>query len=119
MDYIEANKIIGPEQEGFRLGRSCSRAITHLSFGIEDAHTRNKDILLAYLDFTQVFPSADHLQLERTLHFLGIPEDFIFIVANLYKVARTTCETPRGKTRQIFVLRGTLQGDPYPHSSSY
>ena len=39
MDYIEANKIISPEQEGFRPGRSCSRAITHMSLCIEDAHT--------------------------------------------------------------------------------
>jgi hypothetical protein len=81
MDYIEANKVISPEQEGFRPGRYFSRAITHLSLCIEDAHTHNKDILLAYLDFTQAFPSTDHLQLERTLRFLGIPEDFIFIVA--------------------------------------
>jgi len=112
MDYIEANKIISPEQEGFRLGRSCSRAITHLGLCIEDAHTHNKDILIAYLDFTQGLPSAYHLQLERTLRFLGIPEDFIFIVAILYKRSYTTFETPHGKTRKIPVLRDTLQGDP-------
>jgi hypothetical protein len=112
MDYIEANTIISPEQEGFRPCRSCSRAITHLSLCLEDAHTHNKDILLAYLDFTQAFPSANHLQLERALRFLGIPEDFIFIVANLYKEAYTTFETPHGKTQQIPILRGTLQGDP-------
>ena len=113
MDYIEANKISSPEQEGFRPGRSCSKAITHMSLCIEDAHTHTKDIMLAYLDFTQAFPSADHMQLERTFRFLGIPEDFIFIVANLYKGAHTTFETPHGKTRQIPVLRGTLQGDPH------
>ncbi len=33
-------------------------------------------------------------------------------MANLYKVANTTFETLDGKTRQIPVLRGTLQGDP-------
>jgi hypothetical protein len=82
-DYIEANKIIIPEQEGFRPDRSGSRAITHLSLRIENTHTHNKDVLLVYLDFTQAFSSADHLQLERTLRFLGIPEDCIFIVANL------------------------------------
>ena len=30
-DYIEARKILSPEQEGFRADRSCSRTITHLS----------------------------------------------------------------------------------------
>ena len=68
--------------------------------------------MLAYLDFTQAFPSADHLQLERTLRFLGIPEDCIFIVASLYKGAHTTLETPLGKTRKTPVLGDTLQGDP-------
>ncbi len=112
MDFVEANEIISPEQEGFHPGRSCSRAITHLGLCIEDAHTHNKDILIAYLDFTQAFPSAYHLQLEGTLCFLGIPEDFILIVANLYKGAQTTFDNPHGKIRQIPVLRGTLQGDP-------
>jgi len=112
MDYIEANKIIIPDQEGFRQGKSCSRAITHSILSIEDAHAHNKDILIAYIDFNQVFPSADHLHFERTLHFLGIPEDFIFIVANLYKGAHTTFETLHGKIRKIPVLRGTLQRDP-------
>jgi hypothetical protein len=85
MDYIEANKNSSTEQEGSRLDRSCSRAITHPSLCIEDAHTHNKDILIATFDFTQAFPSADYLQLERTLRFLGIPKEFIFIVAILYK----------------------------------
>jgi hypothetical protein len=83
MDYIESNIIISPEHEGFRQGRFCSRAITHLSLIIEDAHSQNKDILIAYLDFTQAFPSANLLQIERTLRFLGIPEELIFIGANL------------------------------------
>ncbi len=30
-DYIEARKILSPEQEGFWADRSCSRPITHLS----------------------------------------------------------------------------------------
>jgi hypothetical protein len=119
MDYIEANKFTSPEQEGFRPGISYSRANTHQSRCIEDVHTHNQDILIAYLDFTQAFPSADHFHLEQTLCFLGIPEDLTFIVANLYKGAHTTFETPHGKTRQIFVLRGTLQGTPYALSSSY
>ena len=51
-------------------------------------------------------------QLARTLRFLGIPEDFIFIVTNLYKGAHATFHTPHGYTRLVKILRGTLQGDP-------
>ncbi len=88
------------------------RAIAHVSLCIEDAHTHDKDICIAYIDFTQAFPSADHRQLSRTLRFLGIPKDFIFIVTNLYQGAHTKFQTPHGYTRLIHVLRGTLQGDP-------
>ena len=110
-DFVEAHKILSPEQEGFRSQRSCSRAITHLGLCIEDAHTHDKDILLAYLDFTAAFPSADHTQLTRILAFLGIPEDFILIVSNLYFDAHTKFLTPHGWTRLLQILRGMIQGD--------
>jgi hypothetical protein len=84
-DYVESRKILSPEQEGFRTNRSCSRAITHLGLCIEDAHTHSKDIIMCYLDFKgRAFPSADHDQLVRTLEFLGLPEDFINIITNIY-----------------------------------
>jgi hypothetical protein len=54
---------------------------------MEDAHTHTNDIALCYLDFKGAFPSADHDQLVRTLTFLGLPEDFINIIAKLYNGA--------------------------------
>ena len=110
--YVESNKILSPEQEGFRGGRSTARAILHLLLGVEDAHDNKKDVVICYLDFKGAYPSADHTQLVRTLRFLGIPEDFCLIVANLYQGATTTFTTPYGTTAPIPVLRGTLQGDP-------
>ncbi len=59
-------------------------------------HTHDKDVLLAYLDFIATFPSADHTQSTRILGFLGIPEDFIIIVANLYFDAHTKFLTSHG-----------------------
>jgi len=111
-NYVESHKIASLEQEGFRAGRSCSMAITLLSICVEDAHIHNKDILLAYLDFTRAFSSADHTQLARTLRFLGIREDVIFIVTNLYNGTRSTFQTIHGYTDLTKILRCTLQGDP-------
>jgi len=111
-DYVESRKILSPEQEGFRTYRSYSRAITHLGLYIEDAHTHNKDIALCYLDFKGAFPSTDHDELVRTLEFLGLPEDFINIITNLYNGATTEFITTHGITPPIGIKRGTLQGDP-------
>ena len=74
-------------------------------------HTHTIRTYLAYLDFTAAFPSADHTQLTRILGFLGIPEDFIIIVSNLYFDAHTKFLTPHGWTRLLQILRGMIQGD--------
>ena len=111
-DYVESRKTLSPEQEGFRVDRSCARAITHLGLCIEDAHTHNKNIVLCYLDFKGAFPSADHDQLVRTLVFLGLLDDFVNIICNLYKGTTTEFVTPHGHTPPIGIRRGTLQGEP-------
>jgi len=88
-DYIEARKILSPDQEGFRVDRSCSRTITNLSLCVEDAHSHKKGIVLCYLDFKGAFPSTDHCQLVQVLEFLGLPHDFTRFVSNLYSEAST------------------------------
>jgi len=111
-EYVENRKILRPEQEGFRTDRSCARVITHLGLCIEDARIHHKDIVLCYLDFKGAFPSADHDQLVQTLVFLGLPEDFVNIISNIYKRATMEFVTPHGHTSPITIRRGTLQGDP-------
>ena len=59
---------------------TCSKAIAHLSLlCIEDAHTLNKDILIAYLDLTQAFSLAEHTQLARSLRFLSRHSRIIYL----------------------------------------
>jgi hypothetical protein len=97
-DYVENIKILSLEQEGFRSNRSCARATTQLGFCMEDAHIRNKDIVLWYLDFKGAFPSVDHDHMVTTLSFLRLPEDFINIITNLYTGATVEFVTPNGHT---------------------
>jgi hypothetical protein len=54
------------------------------------------------------FPSADHDQYVRTLSFLGLPEDFIDIIGNLYSTTITEFVTPHGHISPIGIRRGTL-----------
>ncbi len=94
--YIEARKILSPDQEKLRADRSCSRAITHLSLCVEDAHTHEKDIFLCYFEFKGAFLSTDHRELVKVLDFLGLPQDFTVLVSNLYKKASTEFLTSHG-----------------------
>jgi hypothetical protein len=111
-DYIEGRKILIPEQEGFRADSSCARAIANVHLWVEGAHTQNKDIVLCYLDLKGAFPSEDHDQLALTLSLLGLQEDFINIIPNLYSGATAESITPHGHISPIGARRGTLQGDP-------
>ncbi len=64
------------------------------------------------MDFKGASPSANHDQLVRTLAFLGLLEDFINIISNLYKGATTEFVTPHGHTPPVKIRRGTLQLNP-------
>ncbi len=112
MDYIEACKILSPEHEGFCADHSCSRAITHLSLCVKNAHSHKKDIVLCYLDFKGAFPSTDHRHLVRVLEFLGCSPLITRLVSNLYSEASTEFLTPYGNTPSVGIRRGTFQGDP-------
>jgi len=113
-EYIEARKILSPEEEGFRADRSCSRAITHLILYVEDAHSHKKDVVLCYLNFKVAFPSTDHIQLVRVLDFLGLSQDFTRLVSKLYSEAATEFVTPPPRD-----LEGeTSKGIPYRHLCS-
>jgi hypothetical protein len=120
-DYVESQKILSPEQEGFRTDRSCARAVSHLGLCIEDAHTHNKDIALCYLDFKGAFPSIDHDQLVRTLVFLGLPDDFVNIISSLYNGATTEFVTPPPPTATRLpsgFAAAPYKETPSPHCSS-
>ena len=45
-DYIESCKILSPEQKGFRVDRSCARAVTYSTLCVEVTHSHNNGIVL-------------------------------------------------------------------------
>jgi hypothetical protein len=56
MKRIESRKIMNHEQEECRVDRRRARAVTHLGLCVENAPTRDNDIVLCYLDFKGAFP---------------------------------------------------------------
>jgi hypothetical protein len=48
----------------------------------------------------------------RTLVFLGLLDDFVNVISNLYNGAITEFVTSHGHRPPIGICRGTLQGDP-------
>ena len=73
---------------------------------------------MMYIDFENAFGSPDHARLLWVMEYLGLPQEAIEVVGNLYPGSREDGEpmniivrTPYGDTGDIRVRRGTIQGD--------
>ena len=110
--YGEKYQILQDSQEGFRAERCTSRQIQTLIAALEDAQFTSQDIYLLYIDFKNAFGSIDHARLLAIMKDLGYPEDAIQIIGNIYSHFNTTFSGEYfGKTKEIPIQRGTIQGD--------
>jgi hypothetical protein len=98
-------------QEGFLRYRNTERQILNLMHAIEDAALTRQDLYAVYIDFSSAFNTIDHDLLLQIMYDLGLPDDLIRVVRDLYKQARTTVRTEHGHTAPIPIERGTVQGD--------
>jgi hypothetical protein len=118
VDYAEQHSILQSCQEGFRRGKNTARQLSRMMLAIEDAHLTGNELHVMYIDFENAFGSPDHDRLLWVMGYLGLPQDAIEVVGNLYPGANEDVEpmhikvrTPYGETGEIGVRRGTIQGD--------
>ncbi|GIL52451.1 hypothetical protein Vafri_8327, partial [Volvox africanus] len=98
-------------QEGFLRYRNTERQIQNLIHAIEDAGLTRQDLYTLYVDFSSAFNTINHDLLLQIMYDLGLPDDLIQVIRDLYSQARTTVRTEHGSTAPIMIQRGTVQGD--------
>ena len=109
--FCETTGILSDGQAGFREDRRCLHQLLYLTSIIEDAHTFHRNLYVLYVDWANAFGSVDHSRLSFVLGLLGVPQDAIEVVGNLYSGASTRLRVPAGLTDPVAILRGTIQGD--------
>lgn len=110
-DFAERQKILSPEQAGFRNKKHTTEQLELLVTLLEDAmHSRN-DLWLLQVDFSEAFDRIDHDKMLMVMYDLGFPTDAIEAVKDLYTGTNTKVRTPFGDTDSIRIDRGTIQGD--------
>ena len=67
---------------------------------------------MAFLDLAKAFDAISHDLFAKGLMRLGVPDQFIKVVEDLYRGATTTFATGGGQTRQMKINQGVKQGDP-------
>ena len=111
-DYVEENGLLSDAQEGFRRKKSTRNQVSRLSKALEDSILTDRNIYVLYVDFVDAFGSVDHARLGAIMEAMGIPDDAVRVVRNLYEGASVTVRTPKGDTDPIPIVgRGTVQGD--------
>ena len=85
--HTERFNILSSSQEGFRKHRNTIRQLQTLMNAMSDAKICSQDIYLLYVDFSSAFNTIDYDN--SIMHDLGIPQDAIHVIADLYTDAVT------------------------------
>ena len=71
-------------QTGFRIGRGIRDQTANIHCIIEKAREFQKNIYFCFIDYAKAFDCVDHNKLWKILQEMGIPDQLICILRNLY-----------------------------------
>ena len=94
-------------QAGFRKGRGTRDQIANIYWIIEKAREFQKNIYFCFIDDAKAFDYVDHNKLWKILQEIGIPEDLICLLRNLYAGQEATVRT--GTTDWFQIRKGVCQ----------
>ena len=96
-------------QAGFRKGRERDQT-ANIFWMIEKAREFQKNIYLCFIDYAKAFDSLDHSKLWKILKKMGIPDNLICLLRNMYAGQEATVRTGHGKTDWFQIGKGICQG---------
>ena len=77
---------------------------------IEKAREFQKNIYFCFIDYAKTFDSVDHNKLWKILKEMGIPDNLICLLRNLYAGQEATVRTGHGTTDWFQIGKGVHQG---------
>ena len=87
--YLEKNKILAEEQNGFRASRSCIDHILVLCSILRNRKSLGLSTFLSYIDFQKAFDSVDRVLLFHKLSEIGINGRFYNAIGAMYSNPRS------------------------------
>ena len=97
-------------QAGFRKGRGIKDQITNIHWIIEKAREFQKNIYFCFIDYTKVFDYVDHTKPWKVLKEMGIPDNLIHLLGNLYAGQEEIVRIRHGTTDWFQIGKGVHQG---------
>ena len=109
--FCTAAGLLSDTQFGFRRDSNCHQALDYVLSVFEDSHASKRNLYVAWIDLCDAFGSLPQARITEILTLLGLPQDAVQAVADMYSSATTSLRLPVGTTEKIAFNRGTLQGD--------
>ena len=97
------------EQAGFRRGRGTRDHITNLRW-MEKSRDYQRELFMCFIDYKKAFDCVDHQILWCTLKYMGVPDNLILVLRNLYTNQESTVRTEYGETSNLPIGKGVRQG---------
>ena len=112
MKYLENNKVLSEEQNGFRYLRSCLDHIFSLCTILRNRKLQNLDTYLCFVDFSKAFDSVNHIILWNKLLTAGVHGNMYKTIKCLYSKLKSSVRiTPVTFTDWFDIESGVRQGD--------
>ena len=109
--YLEKNKMLVNEQNGFRASRSCIDHIFVLISVLRNRKQLGKETFLAFIDYKKAFDSVDRNLLLYKLAKMGINGRMYFAISSLYSNPRSRVILNDHETDYFDCPIGVKQGD--------
>ena len=106
------DKVLRPNQNGFRQSRSTSAHILALRRIVEEVLNHKKEAVLVFIDFRKAFDSIDRNKMFKILEAYGVPSLIVDAIKIMYINTSAVVLTPEGETDPFPIDTGVLQGDP-------
>ena len=83
-------------QAGFRKGKRNRDQIANICWIMEKARELQKNIYFCFIDYAKAFDCVDHKKTWKILKEMGIPDQLICLLRNLYAGQEATVRTRHG-----------------------
>ncbi|CAB0027819.1 unnamed protein product [Trichogramma brassicae] len=111
-EWAVTNAVYSKSQKGFLQFEGCFEHNFILQEILRDAKDRKREVMVAWLDLSNAFPSLPHPSIFRALEGHGMPLKVRNVIASLYADMRTKVQVASGSTNPIRIRSGVRQGCP-------
>ena len=104
------NQELPDVQARYRKGRGTRDQIANIHWIIEKAREFQENIYFCFIDYLKAFACVDHNKLWKILQQMGLTDQLICLLRNLYASQGATVRNGHGTTDWFQIRKGVCQG---------